>query len=293
MNTYIQLWQSLTPLYDEGEAKAVVRLLLEDEFGLTLTAIVTGGVEALTADEQQRLSAQMARLAQGEPVQYVVGKATFCGRQFGVAPGMLIPRPETEELCRAIKSYHNVPFCVLRAPGPLRVLDVGTGSGCIAVTLALELFSAEVTAWDVSPDALTIARDNARHLGAEVNIELQDIMTAPADDRQWDIIVSNPPYIARKEAEAMSANVLDHEPHMALFVPDDDPLLFYRAIGQYAWRSLRDGGMLYFEINPLYADDLRALLEHQGFSHVLLLKDRFGKTRMCKAEKLSTVKSST
>jgi release factor glutamine methyltransferase len=284
--TYAGLWRSLVSLYDEGEAKAIVRLLLEEEFGLTLTDIVTGGVEKLSDDDHTRLADHMARLMKGEPIQYVLGREEFCGRSFHVAPGVLIPRPETEELCRAIKSYHNVPFCILQAPGPLRVLDVGTGSGCIAVTLALELLNAEVTAWDVSADALLIARDNAHRLGAEVNFEWQDILQAPTDDREWDIIVSNPPYIARQEAGAMSANVLDHEPHLALFVPDDDPLLFYRAIGAYAAKSLCKGGMLYFEINPQYADELRTLLEGQGFGHVLLLKDRYGKVRMCKAEKL-------
>jgi hypothetical protein len=163
--SYQQLWQSLTPLYDEGEAKAVVRMLLEEAFGLTFTDICCGKVEELSADDRQRLEALMARLRQGEPVQYVLGGACFCGRRFGVAPGVLIPRPETEDLCRTVKSYHNTPFCALQPPAPLQVLDVGTGSGCIAVTLALDLFNAEVTAWDVSGDALVIARCNAHRLG--------------------------------------------------------------------------------------------------------------------------------
>jgi release factor glutamine methyltransferase len=284
--SYQQLWQSLTPLYDEGEAKAVVRMLLEEAFGLTFTDICCGKVEALSADDRQRLEALMARLRQGEPVQYVLGEACFCGRRFRVAPGVLIPRPETEDLCRTVKSYHNTPFCALQPPAPLQVLDVGTGSGCIAVTLALDLFNAEVTAWDVSGDALVIARDNAHRLGAKVNFEWHDILDTQEDDRQWDIIVSNPPYIARRERAEMSPHVLDHEPELALFVPDDDPLLFYRAIGSYAARTLKAGGWLYFEINPLYAEELREMLTQLGFGQVLLQKDSFGKLRFCKANVL-------
>lgn len=284
--SYPQLWQSLMPLYDEGEAKAVVRMLVEEAFGLTFTDICCGKVEALSADDRQRLEALMARLRQGEPVQYVLGEACFCGRRFGVAPGVLIPRPETEELCRTVKSYHNTPFCALQPPAPLQVLDVGTGSGCIAVTLALDLFNAEVTAWDVSGDALVIARYNAHRLGAKVNFEWHDILDTQADDRRWDIIVSNPPYIARSERADMSPHVLDHEPELALFVPDDDPLLFYRAIGSYAVRTLNAGGWLYLEINPLYAEELRAMLTQLGFGQVLLQKDRYGKVRFCKANVL-------
>lgn len=278
--TYTALWRSLLPHYDEGEAKAIVRLLLDEVFGMTMADILVGGVEALHDDDARKLDEMMARLADGEPVQYVIGRADFCKRRFRVAPGVLIPRPETEELCRTIKAYHNRPFCALQPPAPLRVLDVGTGSGCIAVTLALDLMNAEVTAWDVSADALLIARDNAHRLGAKVNFEYQDALEAPTDDRRWDIIVSNPPYIVHEEAAEMSANVLDHEPHLALFVPDDDPLLFYRAIAAYARRTLDDDGMLYFEINPHYAEALSQMVGEMGFGHVQLLKDAFGKQRM-------------
>lgn len=278
--TYTALWRSLLPHYDEGEAKAIVRLLLDEVFGMTMADILVGGVEALHDDDARKLDEMMARLDDGEPVQYVIGRADFCKRRFRVAPGVLIPRPETEELCRTIKAYHNRPFCALQPPAPLRVLDVGTGSGCIAVTLALDLMNAEVTAWDVSADALLIARDNAHRLGAKVNFEYQDALEAPTDDRRWDIIVSNPPYIVHEEAAEMSANVLDHEPHLALFVPDDDPLLFYRAIAAYARRTLDDDGMLYFEINPRYAEALSQMVGEMGFGHVRLLKDAFGKQRM-------------
>lgn len=287
MNTYIQLWQSLTPRYDEGEAKAMVRLLLEDGFSLTMADIIGGAVEALPADESRRLEAMMSRLGRGEPIQYVIGRTTFCRREFHVEPGVLIPRPETEELCRTIRSYHNTPFCALQPPAPLRVLDVGTGSGCIAVTLALDLFNAEVTAWDISSEALVIARDNAHRLGAKVNLEYQDALNPPQDGRRWDIIVSNPPYIARREAAEMSANVLDHEPHTALFVPDDDPLRFYRTIASYARRTLDNDGTLYFEINPHYAEEMLCMLREQGFSQSRLIKDSFGKQRICIATGLT------
>ncbi len=281
--SYQTLWRRLLPRYDEAEAKAIVRLVLDEGFGLTMADICCGKVEELPAAEQERLQNIMTRLGQGEPVQYVLGRADFCGRPFHVGPGVLIPRPETEALCRKIVSDHNRPYCALQPPVPLQVLDVGTGSGCIAVTLALDLYHAAVTAWDVSPDALLTARDNAHRLGAKVNLEWQDALQPPADTARWDIIVSNPPYIAEQERREMSPHVVGHEPSLALFVPDDDPLRFYRAIASYARNALRTGGTLYFEINPRYATELQTLLGQLGFGHVQLLDDDFGKQRFCTA----------
>ncbi len=271
--------QSLVPLYGADEAKAVVRLLLEEEFGLTLTDLVCGKADTLSESDKERLEKMMTRLVKGEPVQYVVGRSRFCGRAFHVEPGVLIPRPETEELCHMIVAQHNKPYCALQPPMPLQVLDVGTGSGCIAATLALDLYNAEVSAWDISPDALLVARGNAKALGAKVNLELQDALRPPADENRWDIIVSNPPYVTEREREDMSTHVLDHEPHLALFVPDDDALRFYHAIAAYGRRALKKGGTLFFEINPLYAEDMAKMMEQIGFVGIKVVEDRFGKQR--------------
>lgn len=280
-DTYSRLWHSLLPIYDDGEAKAVVRLLLDQGFGLTMADIVCGRTDELPNPDKERLAVMMTRLQEGEPVQYVLGQADFCGRVFHVEKGVLIPRPETEELCRMVVSEYNKPYCALQPPVPLQVLDVGTGSGCIAVTLALDLHNAEITAWDVSPDALLVARGNAKALGATVNLQLQDALGAPEDDAKWDIIVSNPPYITSHERKGMNRNVLGNEPELALFVPNDDPLIFYRAIAAYAGQALKEGGKLFFEINSLYAMELQEMLTKGGFKEIKLTEDAFGKVRFC------------
>ncbi len=287
--TYSDLWHRLLPLYEPSEAQSIVRWLLDMSFGMSLTDIVCGKVSELSRDDAVRLEKMMVRLESGEPVQYVAGVTEFCGRLFGVAPGVLIPRPETAEMCQRIVAEWSRPYCCLQPPAPLRVLDIGTGSGCIAVTLAQSLSPVEVTAWDISPDALLVARDNARRLGAKVHFECRDALQAPlsaahADAVEpWDLIVSNPPYIAEKERAAMRPNVLDHEPSLALFVPDDDPLRFYRAIARYARQTLRPGGQLWFEINPVYAADLMQMLADMGFADSSLEEDAFGRKRFAKA----------
>ena len=272
--TYNEMWRKLAQEYDEGEAKAIARLAYEVRFGLTLTDLCLGKDTQLSADDQAQAAEMCNRLLLHEPVQYVLGQAEFCGRTFHVAPGVLIPRPETEELCRWIISAMRDKRLEVR---DLSFLDVGTGSGCIAVTLAAELPKAEVTAWDISAEALHIARGNAHSNGVHVTCQQVDILTpqpspstaghAPLTS-QWDVIVSNPPYICNKERATMEANVLEHEPHTALFVPDDDPLLFYRAIAQYGQEALKPGGWLYFEINPLYAASLTILLSRMSFRDI-------------------------
>lgn len=281
--TYSQLWRRLLPLYDEREAKAVVRTLLEERFNLTLTDLYTDGLNHLTDDEKARLETLLNRLEAGEPVQYVIGKAPFCGREFKVAPGVLIPRPETEMLCKEVISAYNRPYCALQPPKPLRVLDVGTGSGCIAVTLALDLWNSSVTAWDISGDALIIARENAHRLQAHVNLKLQDALNPDEmglAEAPFDIIVSNPPYICDRESKDMAKHVLAHEPHTALFVPDDNPLLFYRSIAHYGLSHLNPDGMLAFEINPIYAQEMKKMLEEMGYEQIEIKKDQYGKERV-------------
>jgi release factor glutamine methyltransferase len=280
--TFNELWHRLTPLYDEGEAKAIVRTVLEVRFGLSLTDIYTGKVTQLSADESLFLNEMMTTLQKGVPVQYVLRRADFGGREFHVRPGVLIPRPETYELCRWITHDAAAPTDADGGAGTA-VLDVGTGSGCIAITLALDVPGAKVTAWDISPAALAVARENAEALGAKVRLRRQDALQPPNDKARWDIIVSNPPYICRQEARSMARNVLEHEPREALFVPDDDPLCFYRAISGYAACALRPGGSLYFEINPLYAEAVEDMLREHGFTQTETRTDSFGKRRMTKS----------
>ena len=271
---YEQLCQRLYSIYDAGEAKAIVRWVLDVRFGMSMTDIYCGKVTQLSPNDQAELEKIMLRLEKAEPVQYVLGVADFCGRQFHVAPGVLIPRPETAELCRLIVE-----------DGGDDILDIGTGSGCIAITLALDIANAKVTAWDISDDALAIARNNADKLGAEVVFQHQDALNIARASQTWDAIVSNPPYICRKEADEMEQNVLQYEPETALFVPDDDPLLFYRHIMNYAVSALRPDGRLYFEINPLYADSIVNNLQQLGFVDVTSVNDQYGKARFIKASK--------
>lgn len=274
--TYRELRQKLTPLYGEGEARAVADMLLDEAFGLGKADILCGAVERMSPFDTARLGEMLRRLMAFEPVQYVIGAAEFCGRRFKVAPGVLIPRPETEELCAWITAESKT----LGAPN---ILDIGTGSGCIACTLAVDIPRSSVSAWDISADALAIARENAASLGATVAFTEQDMLSKTPDFDLWDIVVSNPPYICNKERASMERNVLDYEPHSALFVPDTEPLLFYRAIALYAATALRPRGRLFFEINPQYAVDMRTMLEETGFKDIEIRKDECGKERMVKA----------
>ncbi len=284
MMDYETLWRRLTPLYDIGEAKALIRWVLEVRFGLSMADILCGKVNELSADDQKELNSIIQRLEKGEPVQYIIGVADFCGRQFHVAPGVLIPRPETEELCRWITQGD--------ASSVLSVLDIGTGSGCIAITLAMEMPEAKVTAWDISDEALGIAKENAQVLGAKVRFERQDTLNIPPDscllspDSCYDLIVSNPPYIQPKESDGMAKNVLDYEPHQALFTPDDQPIIFYQRIADFAWQNLSPGGALYFELNPLTAHEVSDYLHQLGFTEIEIRQDQFGKQRFLKATKI-------
>lgn len=301
MKTYQEFWQSLTPLYDAGEAQAIVRTVLDVEYGMTLTDIICGKVNELSSDEERNLEEIITRLQNGEPVQYVLGEADFAGRTFHVEPGVLIPRPETAELCQWIEEEVSS----LKADERKQILDICTGSGCIAITLGLTLPNSEVTGWDISEDALRIAQGNVEMLKAgNVRIEYQDALMLPkaaeAEEaaeiseatksesslsKGWNVIVSNPPYICEKEKADMEKNVLEHEPSIALFVPDEDPLKFYRAIAEYASSALKSEGALYFEINPIYEKETREMLQSLGFKDIETKEDAFGKKRMMKAMK--------
>ncbi len=272
---YTALWRQLTSVYDEREAQAVARYVLEEKYGMTATDIYCG--REMPDDNETAETVQ--RLMNREPVQYVVGWEYFCGHKFAVRPGVLIPRPETEELVGRIIADSSLFKCITDNHRSPAILDIGTGSGCIAISLALGIDNADVTAWDISQDALNIASSNARYLGAKVSFMQQDALNAPDACGHWDIIVSNPPYICNKERAGMDGNVLNHEPHTALFVPDDNPLLFYRAITRYALHALKPGGKLYFEINPLYANNMIRMANEEGFNHAEVIEDSFGKQR--------------
>ena len=327
MKTYQQLWQSLTPLYDAGEAQAIARTVLDVKYGMTLTDIICGKVNEISADEERKLEEIIIRLQKGEPVQYVLGEADFAGRTFHVEPGVLIPRPETAELCQWIEKDMIEKSIVSSEDSPedssgnspqatddaRRILDICTGSGCIAITLGLNIPNSEVTGWDISEDALRIAQGNVEMMKAgNVRIEHQDALALPKaaetdnekmkgnDDKEvvkpkgkaktpstqkWDLIVSNPPYICEKEKADMEKNVLEHEPSLALFVPDEDPLKFYRAIAEYASSALKSGRALYFEINPIYEKETREMLLKLDFKDIETKEDAFGKKRMMRAIK--------
>lgn len=276
--TYQELYKSLASRYPEREAKAVIRYLLEVGYGFTMADILSGAAERIPTDE---MGENLKRLLNFGPVQQVVGKAEFGERLFKVTPDVLIPRPETYELCQWVEEETK------KAEGNPSILDIGTGSGCIAITLALDIPRAKVEAWDISAEALAVARDNAQSLQAHVNFKQVDALgSLPIHGGLgWVSIVSNPPYICQKEAAAMEPHVLDHEPHQALFVPDEDPLLFYKAIGQYASHALANRGSLFFEINPLYATDITNMLDEMGFFEIETRKDQFGKYRMIKARR--------
>ena len=373
--TYNQLWKRLTAIYNEREAQAIVRTVLDALFGMSLTDICLGKVTQLSADDTTRLEKIMQRLEKSEPVQYVLGAEWFAGRLFDVAPGVLIPRPETEDLVKwacdeakekekednskeergkeekevskkgeaqkkeeqplssplkekkeglrkgkdaskkeeqplssplkekkeglrkgedapqkeeqhlssLLKNNKEVSEKGEEVPHP-SILDIGTGSGCIAITVALALPQARVTAWDISTDALAIAAGNAHRLGASVRFEHQDALNAPDDEERWDVIVSNPPYICDRERADMSDNVLSYEPELALFVPDSDPLLFYRAIARYASKALKPGGRLLFETNTAYVHEVAQTMADEGFTAIEVRNDCFGKPRMVKGD---------
>lgn len=272
--TYDDIWRRLAGAYDLREARAVARMLIEEKFGLSFADIICGGVEALSDADTQWLEAAVERLEQGEPIQYVLGWAWFGGLRFGVRPGVLIPRPETEWLVDTVCADSSA-----QNARKLRVLDIGTGSGCIALSVKQRLPEAYVETWDISPEALAIAADNAHSLGLDVAFRQHDALSLTPDADAWDVIVSNPPYICQRERADMSPNVLNHEPSTALFVPDTDPLLFYRAITRYAVGSLRSGGRLLFECNTLYAVDTACMMADEGVTATEVHNDCFDKPR--------------
>ena len=256
-----------------SEAQATAFALLDDLFGASRTDVLLDRRVELGADAEARLQRALAALEAGQPLQYATGKAPFCGKSFEVNAHVLIPRPETELLVELVCGC-----------SPQRVLDCGTGSGCIAVSVALALPEAQVEAWDISAEALAVARRNARVLGAKVRFWQRDMLLLPAQRRAlYDVIVSNPPYICESEEADMEAHVKDYEPHLALFVPDDDPLRFYVALAVLGKMRLHRGGSLLLECNSRYAHAVSAMLQAEGYTGCEVIADCFGAPRMVRA----------
>lgn len=267
----------LQPYYTAEEVSALSRIVCCDLLGQAPTDYYLGKDIALSPKKEQELEDILQRLSRFEPLQYIEGRTLFLGREFWVAPGVLIPRPETEEL---------VELMLKEIPADARILDVGTGSGCIAISLAKELPDALVTAWDVSPEALSVARVNARKLQADVRFVECDVLACQVDKAGlYDVIVSNPPYVTEAEKADMEPNVLQWEPSLALFVPDDDPLRFYRRIAVLGRDMLADGGRLYFEINRAYGREMVEMLRTMGYVGVRVKKDLSQNDRFVIAEK--------
>ena len=270
--TYAEWLASLSAqltIYSQEEAENLVFWLFEHHLGLRRSELT---LTIPSETNREHLHGDFHRLLTGEPIQYILGEAPFYGRNFSVSRDTLIPRNETEELVHRILKENP--------KSGLRVLDLGTGTGCIPITLALELKDPEVYALDVSVEALDVARKNAAQLGANVGFLEGDLLGAIPNLPLFDVLVSNPPYVPLRDKEEMHANVLNFEPHLALFVPDEDPLLFYRAIGSWGQQLLKTGGKLYLEIYENLANELVQLLLSQGYNQVQVHPDLNGKNRM-------------
>lgn len=270
---FTDFMHNITLNVDDDEKQALTWLVMEKVLAVNRTEIMLGKQIPVSAEQLTILHEVTARINQHEPVQYILGEAWFYDRPFYVNPHVLIPRPETEELVREVLKHKPLQ----------RVLDIGTGSGCIPITIKLEHPATEVSALDISVQALDVARHNANTLQAEINFVLCDVLNDVIPFQQLDVVVSNPPYIAWQERKDMEKHVLDFEPHLALFVADDDPLIFYRVIAQKANALLKDGGIVLVEINARYGQAVAALFTDCGYSQVEVLKDITGKDRMVKA----------
>ena len=271
------LREQLSKSYEPQEANGLARIIFCDILGQSNVDYYLCKDIDLSGNEEEKVKSILQRLEKYEPIQYIEGKKYFSGREFFVRQGVLIPRTETEEL---------VELAAQACKPNAKILDIGTGSGCIAISLSKKLPEAEVHAWDISEVALEVAKQNNEQLSASVHFEQHDILTYQATGEEaFDLIISNPPYIAESEKAKMEANVLAWEPSIALFVPDNDPLLFYRRIGELALRMLTPNGKLFFEINRAYGDATKQLLCNQGYKNIHIQKDLSGNDRFVYAER--------
>ena len=263
--------------FSPEEISSLTRLILEKEFSIPLADIFTCKFNHLSDAQVKKLGEIIGKLKQAEPIQYILGETDFLGLPFYLDSSVLIPRPETEELVQWVMDSTN--------NAPAKILDIGTGSGCIAVTLAKKLPLVEVHAWDISQAALELARKNAERNGARVFFSEKDILQESVPEEKFDIIVSNPPYVTESEKVGMEENVLRFEPHLALFVPDGNALVFYEKIADFARVALNRGGKLFFEINREKGEQIETLLRQKGFKNIERVKDISGNERMIKAVK--------
>jgi release factor glutamine methyltransferase len=267
----------LQGLYPESEIRSFSQLIIEKLTRFSRTEIIVNKNTHFSEKQRYEIESFIQKLKKFFPIQYILGETEFYGLTFKVNESVLIPRPETEELVDWIKNEND-------QNAEIQFLDIGTGSGCIAVSLKHVFPDSGVYGFDISEEALKIASENALQNHLEVNFSKVDILNAPDFDKKWDIIVSNPPYVLENERVAMHPNVLENEPHLALFVPDNDPLLFYRKIAQFALRQLKPDGKLYFEINRAYGKATVDLLTEMGFTDIELRKDISGNDRMVKGK---------
>lgn len=275
----VRMKERLASAVAPDEAQAMVRTIFGALKGWTPVDLALKRDSTVSDFMARKAMQAVERVVAGEPLQYVLGETRFYGNTLAVTPAVLIPRPETEELVDMIVSDNTGE--------DLRVLDLCTGSGCIAVSLARALRFPVVTAVDLSEDALAVARENGERLRVKVDFRREDVLAMRDDGSRYDIIVSNPPYVLDSERSQMSPRVLDNEPAMALFVPDDDPLRFYKAIVAYASDALVAGGRLYLEINPMEVDGIRRLLVDAGLEDIDMIRDMTGRERFAKARKPS------
>ena len=269
-----QINENLSCSYTAGEISALTRIIATELLGVSQMVYFLKDDVTLTAEQEALLDNAIERLTKQEPIQYILGYSDFCDLRFKVTPATLIPRPETSELVEWVAS---------EATGNEHILDIGTGSGCIAISLANKMPQGNVTAWDISNAALAVATENSKANNCLVTFEQVDILAYQPTDAQFDTIVSNPPYIKEVEKEQMYSNVLDWEPHTALFVPDNDPLLFYRTIAIKSLSLLRPGGKLYFEINRAHGQETVEMLKSLGYTGIELRKDFADNDRMIRA----------
>ncbi|MEE3034839.1 MAG: peptide chain release factor N(5)-glutamine methyltransferase [Bacteroidota bacterium] len=270
--------KELEPLYDDREARNILKLTVKSFFGWDSTFFAMNKFKLLSENEYKKVNEALRILKKGKPVQYLLNESEFMGNLFYVNEFVLIPRPETEEVINWILT-ENFPTKLK----PLRVLDIGTGSGCIAISIAKSSPYFQVDAIDFSSNALSVAKKNAKLMGVEINFKKLDILKLDKLDKEYDVIVSNPPYIDLDDKKTMSKNVLDYEPLGAIFVPYDDPLFYYKEIILFAEQMKENRGTIYFEINPKYSNNLKKYFLTTSFNDVVVQCDIFGKERMLKA----------
>ncbi|SRX76052.1 peptide chain release factor N(5)-glutamine methyltransferase [Aequorivita antarctica] len=269
----------LIGLYPSEEIQSFFNILSEEYLRLSRIEMALNPERIISEEASEKFQRALLRLKNHEPIQYILGETEFYGLLFKVNSNTLIPRPETEELVEFIISEQKL---TAQNPQLTTILDIGTGSGCIAISLAKNLFNSKLSALDISNEALKIAQENANLNNAEVEFFQVDILKTKTLPKQYDIIVSNPPYVRELEKKQMQQNVLEYEPESALYVSNEDPLLFYRTISHLAKNHLRPNGKLFFEINEYLSEELNALLNSEGFRNIVIKKDIFGKDRMIK-----------